>query len=130
MRIVRECILNVFRGSGYCGICGMATKYRVAHHLARRGSGRLDILCNLIGLCSDCHNGHHNDDDKKARDKILAIVAKREGCSSEDIQLTIFLLRRLPKNPNKAEIDNGLDELSSSAACLAIKELRFAGIIP
>ncbi len=62
------------------------------HHVFSKGAGRVDVAANLIGLCRACHNGVHAGTIK--RDRLLTIVAKRERITVEEIQLTVWTLRR------------------------------------
>lgn len=43
------------RDGGSCRVCGSFNKLEI-HHIVRRGLGRNNDLCNLILLCSICHD--------------------------------------------------------------------------
>ncbi len=102
MKIIDEPTLDCFRGPGVCELCLKRVKNRDPHHIHTRGAGRLDIRINLIALCTafsggdNCHQRAH--DGHVPRDRLLAIVAKREGWKVEDIINTIWELRRAPKD--------------------------------
>lgn len=94
MKIVDDALLLDFRLTFRCEVCKKARDVD-PHHVFSRGSGRLDIAINLISLCRGCHNLTHAG--KVKREQILAIVARREGWTPEDIEIEIWRLRRLPK---------------------------------
>lgn len=134
MRIERESTLDLFRGPRLCGYCGLPVKNCSPHHIHSKGSGRLDIKCNLIALCDaftggkNCHHEFHAGHEP-TREQLLDKVSKREKTAIADIEDVVFLLRRLPKKPRLHEIMNGLEELSLSASRLAMKELTLAGVL-
>ena len=71
-----------------------------AHHIAAKGmggGGRLDVKENLVALDRACHTAHHYS-GKPSRRELLEVVSRREGVSVEDIENTIFALRRKPKS--------------------------------
>ncbi len=105
MKIIDESLLATMRGPGKCELCGKMVRQREPHHLVCRGMGggsRLDVPINLLSLCAtfaggdDCHHAVHNK--RVSRDRLLLIVALREGIRVEDITDEIHRLRRLDKS--------------------------------
>lgn len=97
MRIIDEDALDECRERWRCERCGKPTPSGCEpHHIFTRGAGRLDIRCNLIGLCRACHP-EVQEGGKAARDECLLIVARRERMSIEDIEDIVNSLRRRPK---------------------------------
>ena len=66
-----------------------------AHVLARGlgGGGRLDVELNLVALCRADHRRHH-DGGKPTRADLLAIVAKRNKMTAEDVQSILWQMQR------------------------------------
>jgi hypothetical protein len=80
-----------------CEVCDAAPPSE-AHHLFTRGAGQLDLPINVVALCSfGCHYRHHFSGTPSTAD-LLAIVARREGVSVEDIQQTVWRYRRAGKD--------------------------------
>lgn len=97
MKIIDEVLLFAFRLKGRCEWCG---KYGGVdpHHIFARGLGgghRLDIEINLIALCRLCHNEVHAGHIMRV--DLLAIVAKREKMSQDEILDAIRDLKRRPR---------------------------------
>lgn len=65
-----------------CERCGKWTTIE-PHHIFTRGAGGRDIRINLVQLCTDCHIAAH--DGGIQRDELLAIVARRECMSVDDV---------------------------------------------
>jgi len=66
----------------YCEYCGKKATGE-PHHIRPRSLGGSDIKENLIQLCFDCHRAAH--DGKILYPAFVAIVAKREGLSVEEV---------------------------------------------
>lgn len=100
MIVIDEKLLTEFRRKVQCEWCGKPTPSGCdPHHLFSRGHGggsRLDVRRNLVGLCRDCHNSHHNGHEPMRLD-LLAVVAQREQCLQGDIEEEIYRLRRTLK---------------------------------
>jgi hypothetical protein len=104
IKIIDEDLLDTFRVPGTCEICGKWCRQREPHHIYGRGFGggsRLDIRYNLLSLghsqtfqCQ-CHHDIHAG--KISREKLLRIVANREGCQPSDITDEINKILRTPK---------------------------------
>ena len=97
MIIKNEALLDYFRSKTRCEYCGRRVKSCQPHHIFCRGLGggsRLDVMTNLVGLCGPfgCHTKFHNGDIP--REELLAIVAKREKTTVEDIENEIWKLLR------------------------------------
>lgn len=101
LRIEYEPVLVEARSRTLCEWCGKSRRLEAAHIFGKgHGSGcRLDISCNLCGLCAGpfgCHAAHHHQ-KQPTRIDLLAIVAKREGVLSHLITAKINLLLATPK---------------------------------
>lgn len=105
MKIINEKLLDEFRGHGVCELCRRWVFRREPHHWIARGMGganRLDVRINLIALCAafsggmDCHARHHNGDGP-SREKLLAIISRRERMEPQAIMDELRRLQRLPK---------------------------------
>lgn len=95
MKIISEELLAEFRAKDRCEYCGRAVLVQ-PHHIFARGQEscrRLDVAINLIALCIDDHTATHTG--QILREDLLAIVAKRERTTQQDIQEEIWRLRRL-----------------------------------
>ncbi len=100
MRVVDEDCLNVFREKPRCELCGRALYARAhPHHIHSRGAGRLDIPINLVSLGGyvdcNCHGAVHAG--KVTRDALIAIAARREGYTVEEVREEVFRIRRLDR---------------------------------
>ncbi len=133
MRVLRPSTLALFRGKLYCEWCGLPSRCE-PNHLYSRGSGQLDIRCNLVALCGvfaggkNCHNEFHNGHEPDW-DQLIVLIAKREKTTREDIREVRNLLVRIPPRLSQARIIGYLEEISPSASRLAMNELTFAGIL-
>ena len=123
MRIVDEQMLQRFRTAPRCEIC-RKVKLIEPHHIHTRGAGRLDISCNLISLCRECHSCIDNAHGKAM---CLAYVAKREGHAIVDVEGVIHWFRSLPKGLDREAITrrafNYFDPLAFSLALKAIEAM-------
>jgi len=71
----------------YCGKGGWTQVHHiVAVGFAQRGH---DIPENLVALCVRCHTRVHNWDPQREKEKLVKIVAWREGKTEEEIQKII-----------------------------------------
>lgn len=96
MVVIDEELLVEFRAARRCELCRRATPNGTdPHHCFSRGAGRIDHAFNLISLCRDCHCRIHGGG--LARERLLEIVAAREGTTVEAIREEIWRLRREPK---------------------------------
>jgi hypothetical protein len=80
-----------------------------SHHVYTRGAGQIDLPCNLIALCHAHHYSHHYNGTPSTAD-LLAIVARREGVSVEDIQQTVWRYRRTGKDGKALRPEPGVVE--------------------
>ena len=89
----------------------------------------MDVEVNLVGLCApfcgDCHLNHHVG-KKPTTEDLLKIVAKREKCSANAVNKTLWLLRRLPNKPTEEQIRKELSWLKAKK--LARRVLRRIGL--
>jgi len=99
MQILDEPLLQLFRDTRRCEVCGKRGPVQPHHLLARGigGGGRLDIRANLVAVCfgpgtKDCHGRIHQGIIK--RDTLWLIVAKREKRSVASLQEEVWRLRR------------------------------------
>lgn len=104
MIIVNNKLLQSGHGAGRCEICGKWCRWREFHHIQPRGMGggkRLDIPINLIcvGSTQNWQCPCHGRCERKeiTQDQCWAIVAKREGCTVEQIKDEIARVNRLDK---------------------------------
>lgn len=82
-RIRNRALLKAMREEiPYCERCG-APGHGGLHHIKYRSQSGDDIRENLIRLCYQCHYGIHHANYDKA--ELIAIVAKREGKTAEEI---------------------------------------------
>jgi hypothetical protein len=91
-----EALLDQFRGPGVCEYCRRFHNYRQAAHVLGKGMGgarRIDHRLNLVSLCIQCHNSHHNGNEPSA-DTLWGVVAKREKSTVDDVQAAINRIRR------------------------------------
>ena len=66
----------------YCERCGTHADIE-PHHIFTVGSGGGDVRINLIQLCTYCHIATHSGNIE--RKELLAIVARREGKTVDDV---------------------------------------------
>ena len=77
----------------WCESCGRPA-YAEPHHVVTVGAGGPDHRFNLIQLCGDDHTrAHSSDKNRLTADRLLAIVAMREGMLLEDVKREINRLR-------------------------------------
>lgn len=96
MKVVDDELLSEFRRAGRCELCGLPG-HTQPHHVFPRGmggGGRLDVRVNLVALCLVCHNGFH--DGNVPRASLLALVARREKLTVEEVEAEIRRLRNAP----------------------------------
>lgn len=85
-------IMDVFKRDGWtCRVPGCYSRSNLhAHHLKFRSQGGLDILSNLITVCSTCHDKIHRSTDGKvtvtpigdefdANDKLTFTIQRRNN---------------------------------------------------
>ncbi len=90
-----EKLLDAFRKKQKCEKCCRVVWGCHPHHILGRGMGgarRIDHPKNLVALCCQCHQAAHFGKISKA--ELLAIVAKREGCTPEQAEAAINQIRR------------------------------------
>lgn len=89
-----------------CEQCGRATPFGCdpAHILAKGfgGGGLLDHPLNVVGLCRLCHVRQHttnrfDDPNQLATERMVEIVAAREGVKPESVLPLLWEIRRKPK---------------------------------
>ena len=86
-RIKDKVLLRAMRKEiTWCERCGRSG-YIEAHHIKHRSQSGDDIRENLIRLCYQCHYGIHHANYDKA--ELIAIVAKREGKTAEEVAQAI-----------------------------------------
>lgn len=95
--IVRdEKLLAAFRSQTRCEHCRRYVREGChPHHFTARGmggGGRLDVRCNLLSLCWQCHRDVH--DGRIPRKELLEIIAHREQLSPEEVMDQLWRLRR------------------------------------
>ena len=99
MRIVNKALVREFVAQAtHCEWCHKKGPVE-AHHLWAKGHGgghRLDVLINLIALCRQDHQAHH-DGNEPTRSDLVAVVAAREKMLQDDLVAEITRLRNLPK---------------------------------
>jgi hypothetical protein len=120
MRIINQELLDLFGTELFCGLCGYKLRHKPeVHHVFSRGAGRLDIRINLIPLGGpwDCGCHHRFHDGRIKRDDILAAVSRREGFTTESIELTVYALRRAGKSADPEEIKRATLE-STKTDCI------------
>ena len=82
-RIRNRALLKAMREKiPYCERCGKPG-HGGMHHIRYRSQGGSDIRPNLIRLCVYCHRGIH--DARHDRTELIAIVARREGMTLEEV---------------------------------------------
>lgn len=129
MRIIHEPTLDRFRQPRTCEYCFKACSSPDPHHLSAKGmggGGRIDLACNLISLCRECHTSLHDGNIDRA--ELLNVVARREKTTIDAIRTVIYLVRRLPKDAGPATIWQEIECLDNPIARrLARDELTFVG---
>ncbi len=109
MRIVNEQLLASQRGPGRCEWCGQHVAAREAHHVFKRGSGRLDVPWNLLWvgrtqpfpLCP-CHGDL--EAGRIMQEDALLKIAGRDGWLQPVMVRVVNALRWLPKSPRPKDI--------------------------
>lgn len=136
MKIINDDLLREFRTPGRCECCNRHCKYREGHHLFARGAGggsRLDVRINLLALGRTemfqcfCHSDSHAG-LKPTRADMLEVVAERECTTPEDIELVIYLLKRLPKAARLEQVYREYADLPTPTRQLAERVLVEAGV--
>lgn len=101
MTIIDEAALNRVRNLPRCEWCGKENRTGLhAAHLFARGMGggrRLDHPYCLNGLCWECHDDWHHGLIPKC--SLVAIIAKREGVSADEVERKVYELLRTPNRP-------------------------------
>ncbi len=102
MKVIDNDLLNEFRHAGICEFCLRRVTNREPHHIIGRGMGggrRMDVRINLISLCAEFSGGAHCHTlvhvGRIGREKLLAVVARREGLSVDALERELHRLRRL-----------------------------------
>lgn len=96
MRVENPDLLTYFRSRPACELCGLPTPFGThPHHVHTRGAGQLDIALNLVALDPACHQLVHAG--KVPRQRLLEVVAEREGVLPEEVERAVWRLRRRPK---------------------------------
>jgi len=122
--------LEEFRHKAACEHCGAKNRSGLQpHHVRAKGRGfQLDSPINLIALCHLCHQKLH--DGNLSREKLLAIVARREGTDPETICKVRWFIDRLDKRATPRQIEERIaEELRTNEAALARVALIRAGKI-
>lgn len=100
MKIINLDLLAKFRAAWRCEWCGRRTPNGCdpAHVFARGmgGGGQLDVIFNLVSLCRQCHQSHH-DGNRPTRLNLLGLVAVREGMFPVEVETEIFRLLQMRK---------------------------------
>ena len=92
-----NCIEHVReQANGRCENCGRPGNH--VHHIWAKGMGGspIDLPINNVNLCHVCHSIHHSG-GHPTRLELIAIVEKREGWKSLEIEEEIYRVRQLPK---------------------------------
>jgi Fe-S oxidoreductase len=94
MRVVCKRLLREFAAKTTCEFCGIHCPDGCdPAHLYSRGAGRVDIRENLCSLCRECHTRSHAGGEPN-REQLLAIAAKREGTTPDEITEKVYRFRR------------------------------------
>ena len=74
----KKIVQEAFNRDGWCMQCdSVKREYFVPHHIIPVGRGRLDIVENVLTLCSDCHAKLHNGElDVSVNDLIEEYVVR------------------------------------------------------
>lgn len=101
MILIDPTALERARNRPACEWCHKPNQYglHAAHVLAKGfgGGSRCDSDFNLCGLCFKCHILGHHAGRSPTRAELIAIVAKREGVSEDQVLDTVYRLLREPK---------------------------------
>ncbi len=93
MKVINKALLREFRLMKNCAWCKRRVEECDPAHIYSRGAGRVDVRCNLVNLCRECHTrsgaGH-----SPTRDELLAIAGKRDGKTPDEITEMIYRIRR------------------------------------
>jgi len=96
VKIIDLKLLESFRQKTRCDWCRQPCERPQPHHVFGRGQEgcrRLDVAINLLSLCVYCHHNVHAGHIERA--DLLAIVAKREKTTQDEIEREVYRLRRL-----------------------------------
>lgn len=101
MKIIDRELLKEWGQGGVCEFCKRPLRHRgEVHHVHTKGAGRIDLPLNIILLGSwldcNCHGRFH--DGHILRDDLLAVVAKREGLTQDEIREEVWRIRRLDRD--------------------------------
>ena len=92
MKVIHRALLDKFRLMTVCAFCGRRVIECDPSHIYSRGAGRVDIPENIVNLCRVCHNDSHAGYEP-TRAQLLAIAAKREGTTPEEITAKVHRIR-------------------------------------
>jgi hypothetical protein len=97
VKILDPELLKTFAAKTHCEWCG---KFRpvCAHHWWAKGMGnssQIDLPCNLVALCFECHAAVHQGNIDRA--SLLAVIAQREGMLQGEVLAVIHATLRRPK---------------------------------
>lgn len=98
MKVIDPALLDEFRSRGVCELCNRPGS-DPDHWFFARGmgaGGQLDVPENLLTLCRRCHDLRHQE-GRPSKEVLLLIVARREGKSVEEVEQTLYELRRRKK---------------------------------
>lgn len=139
MIIKNKKLIASCRTAGRCAACSCYCKKREAAHLFGKGAGGSDLKCNLVCLgstrerCCQCHSTVHaaNSDNglRPNNSDLWQIVAKREGCTVEELREAILFIFRLDKAASPYKIVELMMALSPAAKRIVTRELSEAGKI-
>ena len=96
MTVINDKLLTDISREARCSWCGRAP-FGLADpaHVFSRGTGRLDIACNVVPLDRGCHRASHDGHSPMQID-LLAIAAARCDTLQDYIRDVVYALRRLP----------------------------------
>jgi hypothetical protein len=131
LKVIDDALLAQMAEPGRCEWCASWCVRREAHHCRARGTGshkRVDAPLNLIALGSsaDFHPCHTILHAGGCKEKVLAIVAMREGVTPEEITNVMNLIIRLPKASTPEQIHREAADLTTSEQALLWKSLGWA----
>ena len=93
MKVINKALLAAFRASPRCELCRKPCPQGCdAHHIRSKGAGRVDVRCNLLAACRECHAGIHCG--RPSWDELIDFVAHREYTTREAVIAEVDELRR------------------------------------